>query len=339
MAAFHISTLSDEEQLKLLGENGDKDHMQVVWKFYSGIVEFSVRNSKFRRILDKTEGKTLLHLQCAYESQQSVTCTQLLKALQYKLQLVDKFLSVQDFTAIGYILNTSVVPTKLSIIRCNVNIEAINAVLLQLGEKGKSLIQGLHFEFLSFDRPFVIHSGQRFEFQVADCTDSECINKLLIKLTGLRKLSLRAGHKAALDLNSDFNMVRNYSANVIKTQDLSHTFDTISNSCAVRLTELRVENAFIQAESLIRILHSCCSLTNLALVTSVLYSWQVQALEDGLRFCTNLQELDISYVKRVPKFWPVVCSVAIGWKRLIFAGMACQLIVLLKLWPALSSVI
>ena len=293
LAAYHISTLSEEDQHKLFNEVRYKSHMQVVWKFYCGMVNFGVANGNFKTILHMTSGQTLFQVRYAYESQQLLVCSQLLKAIQYKVRLVEKFLTTTDFTAICYILNSSVVPTAVSVVRCNLSLEAVDAMLLQMGKKSRKLLQSLHFEVNTTERPFVVHAGQRFEFQTDDNPDIECIEKLLTKLTVLKKLSIKAGHKAVLDKGESFFMIRNYSASVIETKDLSSTFDIIGNSCT-ELTELSVENAIIHSESLIRSLHSCRHLSSLALVTSILCSWQVQALADGLRFCTNLKELNVS---------------------------------------------
>ena len=51
LAAHHISTLSDEEQDKLIQEHGNKNHMLAVWKFYCGLVKFSMENARFKSIL------------------------------------------------------------------------------------------------------------------------------------------------------------------------------------------------------------------------------------------------------------------------------------------------
>lgn len=129
LAAFHISTLSDEEQIKLIQEHGNKNNMLVVWKLYCGLVKIELCETKFKSILHETEGSILYHIQCAYESQQQVACAQLLKAVHHHIHLADKYLSTPDFTALGYVTNTSERPTKLSLINCNMNVEAVDAIL------------------------------------------------------------------------------------------------------------------------------------------------------------------------------------------------------------------
>ena len=287
LAAYHISTLSEEDQHKLFNEVRYKSHMQVVWKFYCGMVNFGVANGNFKTILHMTSGQTLFQVQCAYESQQLLVCSRLLKAIHYEVRLVEKFLTTSDCTAIGYVLNSSVVPTALSIVRCNLSLEAVDAMLLQMGKKSRKF----GFSVQNFRKAFCCsYAAKRLEFQAEDDPDVECIEKLLTKFSFLKRLSVNAGHKAVLDESESFFMVRNYSASVIETKDLSYAFGIVSESC----TELRVENAIINSESLVRSLHTRRYLSSLGLVTSILCSWQVQALANGLRLCTNLKELDVS---------------------------------------------
>ena len=175
LAAYHISTLSDEEQLKLIQEHGDKNHMLVVWKFYCGLVKIKAFENKFKSILHKSEGNILFHIQCAYETQQKIACAQLLKAIHYHFQLADKYLSTPDFTAIGYVTNTTVIPTKLSLLNCNINVEAIDALLSEMEDRARHSLQGLHVAT-----------------ETVDSAQMECIKKLLANLGSLKDLSIEA---------------------------------------------------------------------------------------------------------------------------------------------------
>ena len=178
LAAHHISTLSDEEQDKLIQEHGNKNHMLAVWKFYCGLVKFGIENARFKSILQSTSGKHLFHIQYAYESQQQLTCTQLLKSKKYHIQLVDKYLTTPDFTAMGYIMNKSVLPVTLSLKNCKINIEAIDTMLLQMTGETRCLLQTLYFESLD--------------------VDMECVKRLLINTKSLKKLTLYRSNCKAL---------------------------------------------------------------------------------------------------------------------------------------------
>lgn len=126
-------------------------------------------------LLSKTEGRLLYQIQCAYESQQQSTCTQLMKSTNYHVQIAMEYLSTPDFTAIGYVMNSSDCPTQPSLIDCNVNIEAIDAILSEMDDASKDLLQGLHFEVESFD-----------------ATENLCMNKLLSNIKSLKYFTVTA---------------------------------------------------------------------------------------------------------------------------------------------------
>ena len=144
LAAYHISKLSDDQQCKLIEEHGSKNHMQVVWKFYFGMIKIKAFENKFKSILQQTKENTLHHFQCAYESQQQIVCAQLLKAVHYHIYQADKFLSTPDYTAIGYVVNTTVLSTRLTLINCEVDIAAIDALLSEIKEQARTSLHGLH---------------------------------------------------------------------------------------------------------------------------------------------------------------------------------------------------
>ncbi len=39
LAAYHLSKLPLKEQIEVIGKHGKKSHMQVVWKFFCGLVD------------------------------------------------------------------------------------------------------------------------------------------------------------------------------------------------------------------------------------------------------------------------------------------------------------
>ena len=164
LAARHISTLSEDEQKQFIQKHGHKNHMHVVWKFYCGLVEFSAENNRFQLILDKTPGKILYHTQCAYESQQSLPCTRLPSVFTFE----GKYLTTPDCTAIGYALSKSGT-SKLSIVRCNLNVEAVDALVMGSNQT----LQELYFHMLEFND-----------------NEAECLGRLL-RIPSLKKLTLK----------------------------------------------------------------------------------------------------------------------------------------------------
>ncbi len=149
--------------------------MQVEWKFYCGLVEIKPCENKFKSILHKTDGNTLFHIQCAYESQQKIVCAQVLKNVQYNILLDDKYLSTPDFAAIGYVTNITVLPTKLTLLNCNINVEAVDALVSEMEKRARCSLQGLHIET-----------------EAVGNAQIECIQKLLSNFGSLKHLFIRA---------------------------------------------------------------------------------------------------------------------------------------------------
>ena len=125
LAACFINTLSNQEQV---AKHGAKPHMLVVWKFFCGL-QRSKLGCKFLSICEKTEGRSLFHFQCVYESQYQETCNQLLKSTNGNMEITGKYLTTPDFSAIGFVTAKPIItPVKFTLSHCNINIEPINQV-------------------------------------------------------------------------------------------------------------------------------------------------------------------------------------------------------------------
>ena len=126
LAAYHISKLSSEEQLKLIQEHAGKNHMLVVWKFLCGLVDFTSSESNFKQIITKNAAHTLLHFQCAYESQQQLASNFLLFFLNGQVNIPDTYLTTQDFTALGFVMTKPLLPVHVNLTGCRINIDKID---------------------------------------------------------------------------------------------------------------------------------------------------------------------------------------------------------------------
>ena len=139
LAAYHIK----EEKQKGLGVlrcSNNKKHMQVVWKFYCGLVDFN-EDGEFASLMDSTRLKRdddLFCVQCAFESQQSIACDYVVKS--GALSFTNHFLTPSDFTAIGYAMCHGSCPvTKLTFNKCNLSTEGITAFLEEIKDKVSSI--------------------------------------------------------------------------------------------------------------------------------------------------------------------------------------------------------
>ena len=252
LAASHVCGLSTEEQSKLIQEHGDKDHMLVVWKFYCGLATFKPYDNLFKSILCRTEDYPLHQVQCTYESQQRIACVQFLKAVHRHIKIANKYLSIPDFTAIGYVVNKmSALPTKLSLIDCNFTIEEVDALLSEMGPKSRQLLQGLHIEE-----------------EIVDAAKMGCVEKLFTNLR-LKNLFLKAKTKTTLE---------NFHPPV---------GEHVQFTC---LTELSLVNVEITALQLLIDMHAMKDLRVLNLEGSIIEGCTL--FLDGLKYCSNLQELN-----------------------------------------------
>ena len=255
LAAYHISMLSDEEQLELIDKHGDKVHMLVVWKFYCGLVKLDSTGGMFRAVMRKTVGTSLHKIQCAYESQQPVACD---LVIERALCFENQYLTTPDFTALGYVLanNNTSSPITLSLIHCSFNDSAIDALFSETGNK-PCLLQTLKYSSNSLD---------------------EVMLGYLEKLLPFFSRSLQC-----LDL----------SASHATTQHSLETISSsIAKSCS-SLTELNVRNVSIGASN-VQYVSECKQLAKLTLVEAKLDAAGAIAISSSLKHCTVLTTLNLS---------------------------------------------
>ncbi len=259
LAAYHISTLTYKEQIRLIKEHGSKNHMQVVWKFYCGLVEVTFKEDKFKLILHKTMGRTLYHIQCAYESQQKIVCAQLLKSMSYHIQLYDQYLSTPDFTAMGYVTNTSVLPIRLSITNCNINIESIDAFLSEMEDRAKHSLHALSYKS-----------------DIFGSTEVQCLVKLLTNFGSLKVVNIESDKKVKPPYYLDLPLPKLYQFTDI--------------------TELKVYNTDVRPLFLLQNLQYFAKLKALCLINCNIDGISdIEKLSEGLQnFDKSLMLLDIS---------------------------------------------
>ena len=282
LTALHISKLSDEEQMKLIQEHIHRDHMLVVWKFYCGLVQFGIQNNAFKAILDGRKKNTLFHIQCAYESQQSILCTQLLKKYDYSISFYRSYLSIPDFTALGYVINNTMEPITLSFDYCNMNIEAIDAMLSQMGDKSKGMVQCLEL----------------------DCNIFSCVKKMLINLN-IKQLScssffyvttkdvqmLADGLKCCADLK-EFVLCDVFDFDASNAKILATGLE-----CCSSLEEIDISRNDLFADGIIAVFESIVCHNIRVKMDSGIYGSDIE-ISDFLNFlhchCTNLQSLELN---------------------------------------------
>lgn len=102
LGAYYISNLEKGKQMELIEKFGKAKQMQQVWKFYCGLVQFNGECGRFKALTSNSEYGTLFNIQCSFESQQSLTCDYIID--NNSLSLTDTFLSPSNFSAIAYVI-------------------------------------------------------------------------------------------------------------------------------------------------------------------------------------------------------------------------------------------
>ena len=132
LAACHVARLSFQDQKDIISKYGGDEKLGVVWKFYCGMTQFSDEQKihNFEQLYEKSKDDVLLQLHCAHESQQDSLCTHIVKSYDSSIILDKQSLNPADFTALGYVLTHSNVPTsKLAITSCHIGPEGLSALV------------------------------------------------------------------------------------------------------------------------------------------------------------------------------------------------------------------
>ena len=101
LAACHIFFQEQTNQMNIIKLYSPMDHMQVVFKFFCGLVKFDEDCDLFIKLLACSNFKPLFRVQCAFETQQSQVCDYVASPF---LQFKDVFMTSSDFTALGYVI-------------------------------------------------------------------------------------------------------------------------------------------------------------------------------------------------------------------------------------------
>ena len=174
LTAFYLAGLEDEEQV--ISTTKDKQaNLQMVWKFYSGMVQFKALSLVLNYIMSTTDLDMLYKIQCAFESQQQIVCDSVLELDKADtLSFKDHSLIPTDFLAISYVISTTrYVVTTLIFTDCSLDREGVALFLAKMSSD--------HLENIKY-----------LGYHKRNCTvdQLDIINMLLRKLSNLEVLDL-----------------------------------------------------------------------------------------------------------------------------------------------------
>ncbi len=147
LAAFYLTTIREEH---LVIEEANKSHgnLQMVWKFYCGIVQFRDDSIVLNNIMSDPNTDVLYKAQCAFESQQQCPCDMLLEKTDTNvLSFKDRNFLPTDYLAISYVItSTRHKVTTLLFTECTIDEEGVAFFLGKLQEVHLSNITHLGYQ-------------------------------------------------------------------------------------------------------------------------------------------------------------------------------------------------
>ncbi len=147
LAAFYLTTIREEH---LVIEEAKKSHgnLQMVWKFYCGIVQFRDDSIVLNNIMSDPNTDVLYKAQCAFESQQQCPCDMLLEKTDTNvLSFKDRNFLPTDYLAISYVItSTRHKVTSLLFTECTIDKEGVAFFLGKLQEVHLSNITHLGYQ-------------------------------------------------------------------------------------------------------------------------------------------------------------------------------------------------
>ena len=131
LAAFYLSQLDSESEV-IRKTKELKVNLRMVWKFYSGIVQFHKDSLILKSLMSDSKTDMLYKVQCAFESQQQIACDMLLELSKVpnSLCFTKNHFTPTDFLAISYVIETSHNQvTKLFFRKCSLDSEGVDLFL------------------------------------------------------------------------------------------------------------------------------------------------------------------------------------------------------------------
>ena len=194
LAAFYLAGLEDDKEIICKIEERH-NNLQMVWKFYCGMVQFKAHSPVLNYIMSNTD-LDMYKIHCAFESQQHIVCDSVLELDKADtLSFKDHSLIPTDFLAISYVISTtSYTVTTLTFTDCSLDGEGVALFLEKMSSDHLKNIKYLGY-----------HNGTCTVAQL------ETINVLLRRLTDLEVLDLEKTELGVEDMRVEDMRVTGYT--------------------------------------------------------------------------------------------------------------------------------
>ncbi len=320
LAAFHLCSSSPSDQNKAIELCGHATHMRMAWKFYCGMLNFDDNIDQFKQILTSTTSDAqsprnqLFKIQCAFEAQQKLPCDFLLENVIVNgvLNLNGITLTTSDLTAICYVISFSS-HIELDMRNCNLDNDKLQALITGLN-KIPTIIQGMDLSINDFGSTGIQLLSEKLKQNVYDSLqklslafsniNSETATVLLECLKynkELQELDLSVNHIGTLGAQAIAKYLRNCSNlqvldiadNAIDTKGAQYIGEALKHwsirTLNLSVNKIKSDGAKSISKGLFR-----SKLETLDISSDDIDSTAVEPLIESLRYCENLQELNVS---------------------------------------------
>ena len=295
LAAYHLFSQPEDQQLNIIDQHKDNAAMLVVWKFYCGMISQQTQtfHKQIYKIFNLTYADTLDKVHCAFESQKSIVCDAVIHCglQQTSLSFGDKVFTPSDYNAISYVISEASRPTlALEFHSCKLQKSGIEHLIQASShrlEEVKTLLLHLETSDLNqFSDLVAALEGLKYFIN---------LQSLTINFPGRNWIA-----KGAVVLVNSLKSCTNL-------QTLSISKNCIGSQGAVELAKglksltilqtLTISENNIGSEGAIAIagsLRSCTNLQTLNISKNCIGSQGAVELADGLKSCIMLQKLAIN---------------------------------------------
>ena len=279
LAAYHISKLAEDDQLKLISKYGKSKCMYVVWKFFCGLVEFQESIVHiFDRILaskSKLLKGDLYSVQCAFESQQAIACDSVVRFGECgTLSFVNVSITPSDFAAIVYVITNTTAPINMVVFeRCDISTPEKNS-------------EGLKYSLKVQTLKLISYVGQYAS--ILEC----CLGLKALEVTDSRISS--DGWKAIVDCLKHWPDLQTLELwhNIIGDDGARAVADGLKHCPNLQTLDLGWNRIGDDgAKALADGLKHCPNLQTLYLERNIFGDDGARAIADGLKHCPNLKTL------------------------------------------------
>ena len=140
LAAYHVSTLSSDEQLKAIREHIGQPHMGVVLKFFCGLTGLQ-NPDHWTSIMDYATNDILKSMHCVFESQNGQRCRELFSKVRGHMYIRNETLTLLDYCVVGYCLESAHDTVKSIKLKCQLTAEGLEIIVQKLTRSIESVTE------------------------------------------------------------------------------------------------------------------------------------------------------------------------------------------------------